>query len=201
MNFLKRWFFLFCNDLIFFFSILFYLIGCLSVQVEPVLKRPIWEATSIPHSTFFVQKCPNVRHSFRYVWIYFFHSFIMFKEGIFWFYCLFFFFFKNSKCWQQQCCDPIFCKLQHDDIVVLFHEKIRYDNNGAFILLPGSGFLPRSGIWFSKSSAIRSSWIVHRGNKLVQCWSLYSNCSVSLSIFKVILLLYWSFYSFLVWHI
>ena len=89
MNFLKRRFFLFCNDLIFFsFSILFYLIGCLSVQVEPVLKRPIWEATSIPHSTFFVQKCPNVRHSFRYVWIYFFHSFIMFKEGIFWFYCL-----------------------------------------------------------------------------------------------------------------
>ena len=81
MNFLKRRFFLFCNDLIFFFffSILFYLIGCLSVQVEPVLKRPIWEATSIPHSTFFVQKCPNVRHSFRYVWIFF--SFIHNVQG------------------------------------------------------------------------------------------------------------------------
>ena len=90
--------------------------------MEPVLKRPIWEATSIPHSTFFVQKCPNVRHSFRYVWIYFFSYIHNFQGRHFLVLLSFFFFFKNSKCWQQQC-DLIFCKLQHDDIVVLFHEK------------------------------------------------------------------------------
>ena len=174
--------------------------------MEPVLKRPIWEATSIPHSTFFVQKCPNVRHSFRYVWIYFFSYIHNFQGRHFLVLLSFFFLLQKFKMltttmWphilqittRRHCraisrkkyrpAEPNVHILLPKKVHIRLCRSVRHGNNGVFILLPGSGFLPRSGIWFSKSSAIRSSWIVHRGNKLVQCWSLYSNCSVSLSIF------------------
>ena len=174
MNFLKRWFFLFCNDLIFFLFSVYYFISLVVFRSKWSLY---WNAPFERLHQFLIQ--PSLFRSVQMsdirsgMYEYFFHSFIIFKEGIFWFYCLFFSSSKIQNVDNNNVVTPNFANYNTTTLSCYFTKKIRYDNNGVFILLPGSGFLPRSGIWFSKSSAIRSSWIVHRGNKLVQCWSLY----------------------------
>ena len=88
MNFLKRWFFLFCNDLIFFFSVYYFI----SLVVFRSKWSLYWNAPFERLHQFLIQ--PSLFRSVQMsdirsgMYEYFFLSFIMFKEGIFWFYCL-----------------------------------------------------------------------------------------------------------------